>query len=297
MFNRLFSKAGLSLERLRTFCEVADAGSMAKAANGDGVRQSQFSRQIKELEQHLGRKLTIRSGRNVVLSEDGKELAALAREILTALEEFQGSESTRREIVSLGAGDSFLRGVVIPKLGQIRERLPAVIMELKNMRAEDVADALSQGTLDIGVVDDAEKRVGMEGVKIGRVRYRLVASREATGVSGWEAAMRLPFIALEGTQTVENMMTELCRKAGVIPDVVVRCASWHAVADAIESLRGASFLPNTVATPAKCMDVNTPSHFKHQEKSLWLVWDQRRGELRQNSPKWRRVLEDEFRFG
>ena len=50
MFARLFTDSGLSLDRLRALVEVGAAGSIARAAEGDPIRQSQFSRQIKELE-------------------------------------------------------------------------------------------------------------------------------------------------------------------------------------------------------------------------------------------------------
>jgi hypothetical protein len=52
-FDRLFSLAGLSLDRLRTFLRVAEAGNLSKAAQGDVTKQSQFSRQIKELRHSL----------------------------------------------------------------------------------------------------------------------------------------------------------------------------------------------------------------------------------------------------
>ena len=57
----IFARSGISLERLRVFLQIADAGSMAEAAPGDPVRQSQFSRQLKELEEALGASLTVRS--------------------------------------------------------------------------------------------------------------------------------------------------------------------------------------------------------------------------------------------
>ena len=58
--HRLFSKSGLSLERLRTFCEVATAGGISNAVPDDPTRQSQFSRQLKELEEFFEAKLLIR---------------------------------------------------------------------------------------------------------------------------------------------------------------------------------------------------------------------------------------------
>ena len=47
-FEHLFDISGLSLDRLRSFLKVAEAGNLATAAQGDAVRQSQYSRQIKE---------------------------------------------------------------------------------------------------------------------------------------------------------------------------------------------------------------------------------------------------------
>ncbi|HWY75152.1 MAG TPA: hypothetical protein VN281_06020 [Verrucomicrobiae bacterium] len=43
MFERLFAESGLSLDRLRSLLEVGATGSIAKAADGDPVRQSQYS--------------------------------------------------------------------------------------------------------------------------------------------------------------------------------------------------------------------------------------------------------------
>lgn len=53
-FEHLFDISGLSIDRLRSFLKVAEAGNLATAAQGDVVRQSQYSRQIKELEGFFG---------------------------------------------------------------------------------------------------------------------------------------------------------------------------------------------------------------------------------------------------
>src|SRR5687768_401762 len=53
MFSKLFTAGGLSFDRLRVLLEVSASGSITKAANGDPVKQSQYSRQIKELEGSL----------------------------------------------------------------------------------------------------------------------------------------------------------------------------------------------------------------------------------------------------
>src|SRR5689334_689413 len=54
MFENLFSDRGLSIDRLRVLVEVHDAGGIAQAAPGDPVRQSQYSRQLRELSEFFG---------------------------------------------------------------------------------------------------------------------------------------------------------------------------------------------------------------------------------------------------
>ena len=89
MFADLLSRGGLSLDRLQSFCAVAAEGGITKAAQGDPVRQSLFSRQIKELEEFFGVELVRRKGRGIALTEAGEQLHALARERLLRLSDFE----------------------------------------------------------------------------------------------------------------------------------------------------------------------------------------------------------------
>ena len=61
-FDSLLSISGLSLDRMRSFLMVAESGNLSKAAKGDVTKQSQFSRQIKDLEGFFGVALTKRVG-------------------------------------------------------------------------------------------------------------------------------------------------------------------------------------------------------------------------------------------
>jgi len=289
----------LSLERLRTFCEVADAGSMAKAANGDAVRQSQFSRQIKELEEHFGRRFTERSGRNVVLTAEGRELAALARQILAGLEAVHASSSGDiSELVVLGAGESFLRGVVLPRLSALRARMPNVVLEMRNLRGPETLDALEEGRIDLGVIDETEKRSGVETLRLGKVAYRLVMAGDPGQRNedmDWRSAAARPFVVLAGGREWEDRARALAIQAGREVRVAVRCASWHGVADAVTAVQGAGFLPSTVDNPTGCVTLKQ-SQIALPERILALAWNARRGDLRVNSIDWRRGLAETLRL-
>ena len=117
------TRKGLSLERLRSFLRVAEAGGFARAAPAEPVTQSQLNRQVRELEDALGCALFERRGRHVELTVSGERLAAVVRDLLSGLSEVSTGES-RRTTVSLGAGDSVVQWVLLPAVAALRAKFP-----------------------------------------------------------------------------------------------------------------------------------------------------------------------------
>src|SRR5215510_10995281 len=109
MFERLFSEGGLSLDRVRSLLEVAANGSIVRAAGGDAVRQSQYSRQIKELEDFFRTKLVERHGKGIRLTSNGKELARISRFFMLGLSNFQRGCLTEEQTFRIGASVTFVR--------------------------------------------------------------------------------------------------------------------------------------------------------------------------------------------
>src|SRR5712691_3182404 len=126
MSENLLAQRGLSLDRLRNFCLIADAGGISKAAGGDPAKQSLFSRQIRELEEYFGVELTRRQGRRVVLTESGKSLARLVREQLQALTDFRHECRNEPVVLKIAAGNSVLEWLVLPSLGAVHDALSNV---------------------------------------------------------------------------------------------------------------------------------------------------------------------------
>lgn len=294
MYNLLFSRAGLSLERLRTFVEVADAGSMAKAANGDTVRQSLFSRQIKELEEHFGRKFTEKNGRAVVLTKEGEEFAFAARQILGALEDFHRGAAARSEL-QLGAGESFCIGVVLPRIEQIRERLGGVTLAMRNMRGSEIVAELQSGKLDMGVIDETEVAPGLNCEELGRLSYRLVAPENREESHDWRTVLRLPFVGMEGPSRVGTVCESLANKARVELVYAVKCSSWLGVSSALAGSGYAGVLPGVLKVPTGHREIACPG-LKGLDRKLILGWDARRGNIGTRSDVWQRALSELLRF-
>ena len=86
----------VELRVLRYFLAVASEQNISKAADLLHVTQPTLSRQIMDLEEELGRKLFLRGGRRMALTEEGMFLRKRAQEIVAladrTVEEFRAAE-------------------------------------------------------------------------------------------------------------------------------------------------------------------------------------------------------------
>src|SRR5438128_6450667 len=106
MFAQLLQEGGLSLDRLQSFCLVAQVGGVTKAGKGDPAKQSLFSRQVKELEEFFGTELIRRKGRGIILTPAGERLSVVARECFASLLDFKSECRGLPVEIVIGAGES-----------------------------------------------------------------------------------------------------------------------------------------------------------------------------------------------
>ena len=151
-YEALFREKGLSLDRLRSLVEVDEAGSITAAAPEDDNRQSLLSRQITALERFFHTELKRRSGRTIKLTPAGKELARIARQQLQALEQFCRTADRQPREVIIGAGDSLLQWVVLPRLRPVRDVLRGSMVELRDLQNLAICLQLQDHVIDFGLL-------------------------------------------------------------------------------------------------------------------------------------------------
>ena len=266
-FDRLFAQSGLSLDRLRTFLAVAEAGNLARAAKGDPTRQSQFSRQVKELEGFFGVALTRRVGRRIEITDEGHRLAGLIRRQFSELDDFREAMSGRPVGVRMGAAASVLDWMVLPKMAACREALGGVVLELEQSRSAEVARGVADGRLDFGILREDAAPEGMKRWKLGRIGYALFAPKAAwKGEGGIEEVFaRHPFGELLPGSQFHERYRELLTARKWAPQVVVRAGSFLQLARLVRTDGVAAVLPVTAAAefdPAKVRAMPLP--WKHE---------------------------------
>jgi len=216
---------GLSIDRLQTFCAIVETGSIVKAANGDPVRQSLYSRQLKELENSLGLKLFFRRGRNWDLTDEGRKVVLLTRSYFHELGAISGSVDGQPIVLSLAGGESVLHGLIFPRFGELRHSFPDVQFLFSCLSTADLIESLNRGTVDLAIVREDVLGKEHRSVPFCLLEFKLVVPRvllREKMASGLDLLRALPIGMIAGSGTYATAMTQLAMAAGVDLKIAVR---------------------------------------------------------------------------
>lgn len=241
----LLSTSGLSLERMNSFLQVVEAGNIAKAALGDATKQSQFSRQIKEMESFFGVALTRRVGRRIEITDEGHHLALMIRRQFRELEDFRAAMAGKSVQVRFGAQGSIIDWILTPRIDEIRKALGDVTVELEQMRTLDVMRAVADGRIDFGILRADALPKETKRRKLGNVGYALFVAKNTGKSPGYveQAIQKFPLVELlPGGQFGSRWQAWLSEKK-LHPHVIARLASFTQMARVVRTGKAAAVLP------------------------------------------------------
>ena len=108
----------MEMKQLKYFVEVARREHISDAALELNIAQSAISRQIAQLEKELNVTLFKRSGRNIILTAEGKQLLSEATQILDQLDKtiqlFKQQSSTDQRTIYIGYEESDVSQMMLP---------------------------------------------------------------------------------------------------------------------------------------------------------------------------------------
>ena len=146
----------MEIRTLKYFLAVAQEMSFSVAAERLYLSQPTLSRQIRDLEEELGKPLFIRSSRGVILTEEGRILRARAEEILELME--MASQEVRQSgeqvtgMICIGAGETYAVKCIADTAQRLREHYPGLQYSIYSADSSDVLEKLDRGLLDFGIV-------------------------------------------------------------------------------------------------------------------------------------------------
>jgi DNA-binding transcriptional LysR family regulator len=163
---------------LRYFLTVAREGSMTAAADFLHVTQPTLSRQLKDLEQELGKKLFIRSSHSIILTDEGMLLRKRAEEIVDMVDklktEFSSMEDTISGDVYIGGGETQAMKQIARIVKDLQLRYPNIRYHLYSGNEDDVTERLDKGLLDFGIL--------IQPADLSKYNYLNIPAKDVWGV-------------------------------------------------------------------------------------------------------------------
>lgn len=145
----------ISLRKLAVFDAVARHASVSLGAEEVAVSQSAASMALKELEEDLGTVLFQRSGRKLILNENGRRLQPLARSVLAQAREIESIAPDEKlsGVLHLMASDNVDRAALGALCAAFARANPAVQVNLEIGTVSAVQDAVEHMKCDLGFVE------------------------------------------------------------------------------------------------------------------------------------------------
>ena len=146
----------MDIRVLQYFLAVAREESITKAAERLRMTQPPLSRQLKDLEDELGKQLLIRGSKKVTLTEDGMLLRKRAEELVDLMEKTKTELTSSNENISgdihIGCGETEAISFLAQAAWDLRQKYPLIHYHIYSGDAERVTERLDKGLIDFGLL-------------------------------------------------------------------------------------------------------------------------------------------------
>jgi len=179
----------METNRIRQFCVVAETENLRKASEILNLSHSALSKSLKVLQDELRQTLLAPSGRNIVITDEGKAFYKKAIEFLKHEHDLLAKDETRAETVRIGTFEVFSTHL----LGTFwRKYFKDANLHLHELIPGRLEQALVEGSIDYGITYEPIPSKGVEYVRMGQIEMAIFARKGAFLRHSLE---EIPFVA------------------------------------------------------------------------------------------------------
>lgn len=168
----------MDIRVLGYFLAVAREESITKAAEQLHMTQPPLSRQLKDLEEELGKQLLIRGSKKITLTEDGLLLRKRAEELVDLMEktkaELTASDETISGEIRIGGGETEAISILAQAAKDLQNDYPLIRYRIYSGDSEHITEHLDKGLIDFGLL--------VEPVDITKYEYVRLPVKDTWGV-------------------------------------------------------------------------------------------------------------------
>jgi LysR family transcriptional regulator, nitrogen assimilation regulatory protein len=241
----------VELNALEYFWHVAEAGSISRAAIELGIEQSTLTRQIHRLEDTVGTKLFHRSGRGMLLNDQGQVLLSHAQEVMAAATRARQAVSA---LSSEGPGQIIIAAqptialTTFPQIGHaLLTAFPRTKLRFMEGLGHQIIKWLQEGVVDVAVLylPQATKIVDFE-VLLEEPLYCIgpgSADPSRDRISAKEL-LALPLVLPSTHHGLRTLVESLSERYGIAANIAVECdASTQLTRKLVQMKHGYTILP------------------------------------------------------
>lgn len=146
----------MEIRILKSFIVIAREGNMTRAAERLHISQPALSKQMKELETELDKKLFRRGSACMNLTEEGMLLLQRAEDIVAMVDktvaEFKSLDDITGGDIYIGCAESYQMQYIAQAVKAFHAHYPSVRYHLTSGNTEQVAERLNRGQLDFALI-------------------------------------------------------------------------------------------------------------------------------------------------
>lgn len=241
----------MDLAQLRTLIQVAELGSLSKAADRMHIAQPALSRQVRLLEAELGIRLFVRHGRGMVPTEQGREILKHALRVMAGVEEIRATaanpEMPLSGQVAIGFPPTVGDIISVPLVDAFGRTHPHAGLRLVGAYTGYLLDWLHRGEIDLAVLYDPHSARSLRSQPLLLENLFLIGPP----ASGLVPSTPVPFgdlaskrILLPSTRHgLRTIVEQSAREAGVALDVAVETDSYATLKALVQHGHGWTILP------------------------------------------------------
>ena len=251
----------ITFRQLRVFIEVAQQGSMIRAATSLHLTAPAVSMQIKEVEAQVGLALFDRIGRQVSLSTAGEYFLVHARQLLAALKDAENSMARfkRLEHGALTIGIVSTAKYFVPALlARFHAGHPGVELRLRVAgNREQLISLMRTGEVDLTIMGRPPKEIATRAEPFAAHPLVFVCPAKhpllSAGPVPVSALEGLRFIVREPGSGTRDAMEVFFSERRFVPRITMDMASNETIKQAVIAGMGLSFLSlHTVGLEVRC---------------------------------------------
>lgn len=241
----------MEFRQLESLVAIADTGSISRAAVVVNLAQPSLSRQIALLEEELGQRLLVRTGRGVALTAAGEAFIVHARSILEtsrrARDELRDMSDNPAGRVTVGMPPRVALGMSVPLIQGFRKRFPRAVITVLEGLSLSLRESLVAGRLDMALMFDPLPSPQLAYEPLLREKLLLVAPPHSKLPArvGLAALASYPVVLPNAPNAIRGLLEPVLAPRGITLEVLAEVGAVQTVLALVAEGVGCTILPES----------------------------------------------------